>query len=43
MASKNRFQCKEIIVGYESTGPFGEPMVHLDEIAGDAGAGQSYT
>jgi transposase len=28
MASKNRFQCEGIIVGYESTGPYGEPMVH---------------
>ena len=28
MASKSRFQCDEIIVGYESTGPYGEPMVH---------------
>ena len=28
MASKNRFQCEEIVVGYESTGPYGEPMVH---------------
>jgi transposase len=28
MASKNRFQCEEIIVGYESTGPYGEPLVH---------------
>jgi len=28
MASKNGFQCEEIIVGYESTGPYGEPMVH---------------
>jgi len=28
MASKTRFQCEEIIVGYESTGPYGEPMVH---------------
>ena len=28
MASKSRFQCEEIIVGYESTGPYGEPMVH---------------
>jgi transposase len=28
MASKNRFQCEEIIIGYESTGPYGEPMVH---------------
>ena len=27
-ASKNRFQCTEIIVGYESTGPYGEPMIH---------------
>ena len=28
MVSKNRFQCEGIIVGYESTGPYGEPMVH---------------
>jgi transposase len=28
IASKNSFQCEEIIVGYESTGPYGEPMVH---------------
>jgi transposase len=28
MASKNRFQCDEIIIGYESTGPYGEPLVH---------------
>jgi transposase len=28
MVSKNRFQCEEIIVGYESTGSYGEPMVH---------------
>jgi transposase len=28
MTSNNRFQCKEIIVGYESTGPYGEPLVH---------------
>jgi transposase len=28
MASKNRFECEEIIIGYESTGPYGEPMVH---------------
>jgi Transposase IS116/IS110/IS902 family./Transposase. len=28
MSSKNRFQCEEIIIGYESTGPYGEPMVH---------------
>jgi len=28
MASKNRFQCEEIMVGYESTGPYGEPLVH---------------
>ena len=28
MASKNRFKCEEIIVGYESTGPYGEPLVH---------------
>jgi len=28
MASKNRFQCNEVIVGYESTGPYGEPFLH---------------
>jgi transposase len=28
MASKSRFQCEEIVIGYESTGPYGEPMVH---------------
>ena len=28
MASKNRFKCNEVIVGYESTGPYGEPIVH---------------
>ena len=28
MASKNRFQCDAIIIGYESTSPYGEPMVH---------------
>ena len=28
MASKNRFTCTEVIVGYESTGPYGEPLVH---------------
>jgi transposase len=28
MASKNRFKCNEVIVGYESTGPYGEPLVH---------------
>ena len=28
MMSKQRFQCAEIIVGYESTGPYGEPMLH---------------
>jgi transposase len=28
MVSKNRFKCNEVIVGYESTGPYGEPMVH---------------
>jgi transposase len=25
---KDRFKCNEVIVGYESTGPDGEPMVH---------------
>ena len=28
MTSKSRFKCNEVIVGYESTGPYGEPMVH---------------
>ena len=28
MTSKARFKCNEVIVGYESTGPYGEPMVH---------------
>jgi len=29
VASKNRFKCNEVIVGYESTGPYGEPLIHL--------------
>jgi len=28
VTSKERFLCNEVIVGYESTGPYGEPMVH---------------
>jgi len=28
MASKNRFRCDEVVVGYESTGPYAEPLVH---------------
>jgi transposase len=28
MINKNRFKCNEVIVGYESTGPYGEPMLH---------------
>jgi transposase len=28
VASKNRFRCDEVIIGYESTGPYGEPLVH---------------
>ena len=28
VASKSRFHCDEIIVGYESTGPYAEPFVH---------------
>jgi len=27
-ASKNRFHCDEVTVGYESTGPYAEPLVH---------------
>ncbi len=26
--NKNRFRCNEVIVGYESTGPYGEPIGH---------------
>jgi len=28
MASKNRFGCDEVVIGYESTGPYAEPLVH---------------
>ena len=28
VASKNRFGCDEMVVGYESTGPYAEPLVH---------------
>jgi len=28
VASKNRFGCNEVLVGYESTGPYAEPLVH---------------
>lgn len=28
VASKRRFQCTEVMVGYESTGPYAEPLVH---------------
>jgi len=28
MTSKARFKCSEVIVGYESTGPYGEPLLH---------------
>ena len=28
VASKSRFSCDEILVGYESTGPYAEPLVH---------------
>ncbi|MGD0919855.1 MAG: hypothetical protein ABSB22_25740 [Thermodesulfobacteriota bacterium] len=28
MASKNRFECNEVLVGYESTGLYAEPLVH---------------
>ena len=28
VASKNRFGCDELVVGYESTGPYAEPLVH---------------
>jgi transposase len=28
VVNKNRFRCSEVIVGYESTGPYGEPIGH---------------
>ena len=28
LASKAAFGCNEVIVGYESTGPYGEPLIH---------------
>ena len=28
VVNKNRFRCNEVIVGYESTGPYAEPLVH---------------
>ena len=28
VASKKRFGCDEVLVGYESTGPYAEPLVH---------------
>ena len=28
VASKSRFTCDKVIVGYESTGPYAEPLVH---------------
>lgn len=28
MTNKSKFKCNEVIVGYESTGPYGEPMLH---------------
>jgi transposase len=28
MASQNRFGCDEVVVGYESTGPYAEPLVY---------------
>lgn len=28
VASKTRFHCSEVMVGYESTGPYAEPLVH---------------
>jgi transposase len=28
VASKDRFRCSEVMVGYESTGPYAEPLVH---------------
>ena len=28
VAARNRFKCTEVMVGYESTGPYAEPLVH---------------
>ena len=28
VASKNRFRCNDVVVGYESTGPYAEPLAH---------------
>ena len=28
IASKKRFECNEVLFGYESTGPYAEPLVH---------------
>lgn len=28
ISSKNRFGCNEVLVGYESTGPYAEPLIH---------------
>jgi transposase len=28
VAARNRFTCDDVIMGYESTGPYGEPLVH---------------
>ncbi|MGD0661949.1 MAG: hypothetical protein ABSD38_28150 [Syntrophorhabdales bacterium] len=28
VAAQNRFTCSEVVVGYESTGPYAEPLVH---------------
>jgi len=28
LEGKRRFQCTEVVVGYESTGPYGEPLMH---------------
>ena len=28
LSNKARFRCTEVIVGYESTGPYGEPLIH---------------
>jgi transposase len=28
VVSKNRFRCSDVMVGYESTGPYAEPLIH---------------
>ena len=41
VASKNRFGCSDVMIGYESTGPYAEPLASLPQgEAGHHGAGE---